>query len=386
VAIKIINRTRLSQSVITKVEREIAIMKLIEHENVLSLHDVYENEKFLYLVMDCVSGGELFDYLVKKGRLTPREARKFFRQIISAVDFCHKHNVCHRDLKPENLLLDDKGDIRVADFGMASLQPDGDLLETSCGSPHYACPEVIRGERYDGRCADVWSCGVILFALLVGALPFDDENLRHLLEKVKRGTFHIPHFVPDDAKELLRGMIHVDIKKRFSMDQVMKHPWTRAGGELPVPQKRAISLTPLLCEMELDIDVLASMTSLGCFKEKEKLVEKLLHQEINTEKYIYHLLLNRKMRFPTVEDDVASFPSCTDRPRKRVDSLSALPTTEYEAEIMDLQNNNNSKLGKTRASRAMSYSHNTKTKGSQESLNSTQSLQKRRTMTGTHQR
>lgn len=137
VAIKIINRTRLSQSVITKVEREIAIMKLIEHENVLSLHDVYENEKFLYLVMDCVSGGELFDYLVKKGRLTPREARKFFRQIISAVDFCHKHNVCHRDLKPENLLLDDKGDIRVADFGMASLQPDGDLLETSCGSPHY---------------------------------------------------------------------------------------------------------------------------------------------------------------------------------------------------------------------------------------------------------
>ena len=254
-------------------------MKLIEHPHVLALYDVYENEKFLYLVMEHVSGGELFDYLVKKGRLIPREARKFFCQIISAVDFCHKHNVCHRDLKPENLLLDASGNIRVADFGMASLQPDGDLLETSCGSPHYACPEVIRGERYDGRSADVWSCGVILFALLVGSLPFDDANLRNLLEKVKRGTFHIPHFVPEEAKKLLKGMIEVDIKKRFKMSDVMKHSWTVAGGQMQIPQKRAIELSPLLCEMELDPDVLESMTCLGCFKEKEKLVSKLLSQE-----------------------------------------------------------------------------------------------------------
>ena len=100
------------------------------------------------------------------------------------MDFCHSHSICHRDLKPENLLLDDKNNIKVADFGMASLQPLGSMLETSCGSPHYACPEVIRGERYDGTRADVWSCGVILYALLVGALPFDDDNLRQLLEKV----------------------------------------------------------------------------------------------------------------------------------------------------------------------------------------------------------
>ena len=177
------------------------------------------------------------------------------------------------------LLLDASGNIRVADFGMASLQPDGDLLETSCGSPHYACPEVIRGERYDGRSADVWSCGVILFALLVGSLPFDDANLRNLLEKVKRGTFHIPHFVPEEAKKLLKGMIEVDIKKRFKMSDVMKHSWTVAGGQMQIPQKRAIELSPLLCEMELDPDVLESMTCLGCFKEKEKLVSKLLSQE-----------------------------------------------------------------------------------------------------------
>ncbi|CAH0699517.1 unnamed protein product [Spodoptera exigua] len=144
VAIKIINREKLSESVLMKVEREIAIMKLIEHPHVLGLSDVYENKKYLYLVLEHVSGGELFDYLVKKGRLTPKEARRFFRQIISALDFCHSHSICHRDLKPENLLLDERNNIKIADFGMASLQPAGSLLETSCGSPHYACPEVIR--------------------------------------------------------------------------------------------------------------------------------------------------------------------------------------------------------------------------------------------------
>lgn len=133
VAIKIVNREKLSESVLMKVEREIAIMKLIEHPHVLGLFDVYENKKYLYLVLEHVSGGELFDYLVKKGRLTPKEARRFFRQIISALDFCHSHNICHRDLKPENLLLDDKNNIRVADFGMASLQVEGSMLETSCG-------------------------------------------------------------------------------------------------------------------------------------------------------------------------------------------------------------------------------------------------------------
>ncbi|XP_025770223.1 serine/threonine-protein kinase BRSK1 [Puma concolor] len=216
VAIKIVNREKLSESVLMKVEREIAILKLIEHPHVLKLHDVYENKKYLYLVLEHVSGGELFDYLVKKGRLTPKEARKFFRQIVSALDFCHSYSICHRDLKPENLLLDEKNNIRIADFGMASLQVGDSLLETSCGSPHYACPEVIKGEKYDGRRADMWSCGVILFALLVGALPFDDDNLRQLLEKVKRGVFHMPHFIPPDCQSLLRGMIEVEPEKRLS--------------------------------------------------------------------------------------------------------------------------------------------------------------------------
>lgn len=338
VAIKIINRSKLADSVLQKVEREIAIMKLIEHPHVLGLYDVYENKKFLYLILEHVSGGELFDYLVSKGRLSIKEARKFFRQIISALDFCHCHSICHRDLKPENLLLDDRGNIKVADFGMASLQLENSLLETSCGSPHYASPEVVRGEKYDGRRADVWSCGVILYALLVGALPFDDENLRHLLEKVKRGVFHIPHFVPAECQSLLRAMIEVDPEKRITLTEVLRHPWvlgsaaslSSSGGssfknnqffsssmantdhdsklrliESELPMKQVIQTHIIPTTDDLDSDVLANMSSLGCFKDKNKLVSSLMSPDHNEEKVIYFLLLDRKLRKPAVEDNEA---------------------------------------------------------------------------------
>uniref|UniRef100_A0A8C1QCZ7 BR serine/threonine kinase 2b n=1 Tax=Cyprinus carpio TaxID=7962 RepID=A0A8C1QCZ7_CYPCA len=305
VAIKIVNREKLSESVLMKVEREIAILKLIEHPHVLKLHDVYENKKYLYLVLEHVSGGELFDYLVKKGRLTPKEARKFFRQIISALDFCHSHSICHRDLKPENLLLDEKNNIRIADFGMASLQVGDSLLETSCGK------------------ADVWSCGVILFALLVGALPFDDDNLRNLLEKVKLGVFHMPHFIPPDCQNLLRGMIEVDATKRLTLEQIQKHTWYIGGKnepepEQPVPRKVAIRTLP--STEDIDPDVLESMHSLGCFRDKNKLMKDLLSDDDNQEKMIYFLLLDRKERYPCHEDQNLPPRNEIDPPRKRVDS------------------------------------------------------------------
>ncbi|XP_078239811.1 serine/threonine-protein kinase BRSK2 isoform X23 [Pogona vitticeps] len=284
VAIKIVNREKLSESVLMKVEREIAILKLIEHPHVLKLHDVYENKKYLYLVLEHVSGGELFDYLVKKGRLTPKEARKFFRQIISALDFCHSHSIW---------------------------------------SPHYACPEVIRGEKYDGRKADVWSCGVILFALLVGALPFDDDNLRQLLEKVKRGVFHMPHFIPPDCQNLLRGMIEVDASKRLTLEHIQKHIWYIGGKnepepEQPVPRKVQIRSLPSL--EDIDPDVLDSMHSLGCFRDRNKLLQDLLSEEENQEKMIYFLLLDRKERYPSHEDEDLPPRNEIDPPRKRVDS------------------------------------------------------------------
>ncbi|KAI6187771.1 Protein kinase domain-containing protein [Aphelenchoides besseyi] len=328
VAVKIVNKEKLNESVLQKVEREIAIMKLIEHPYVLHLYDVYENKKYLYLLLEHVSGGELFDYLVRKGRLMAKEARKFFRQIISALDFCHAHNICHRDLKPENLLLDERNNIKVADFGMASLQVEGSMLETSCGSPHYACPEVIRGEKYDGRKADVWSCGVILYALLVGALPFDDDNLRNLLEKVKKGVFHIPHFVPADCQSLLRAMIEVDPQKRIALQDVFRHPWvvgnTKSEPELELPMAQVVQTHIIPSEENIDPDVFRHMNNLGCFKDKEKLVTELLSTKHNTEKMVYFLLLDRKRRRPAQEDEtevvLRGSTHANDPPRKRTDT------------------------------------------------------------------
>uniref|UniRef100_A0A3B4GBB6 BR serine/threonine kinase 1 n=1 Tax=Pundamilia nyererei TaxID=303518 RepID=A0A3B4GBB6_9CICH len=307
VAIKIVNREKLSESVLMKVEREIAILKLIEHPHVLKLHDVYENNKYLYLVLEHVSGGELFDYLVKKGRLTPKEARKFFRQIISALDFCHSHSICHRDLKPENLLLDEKNNIRIADF-----------VSTLCVM--FVC---LQGEKYDGRRADVWSCGVILFALLVGALPFDHDNLRQLLEKVKSGVFHMPHFIPPDCQSLLKGMIEVNPEKRLTLEAIQKHSWYLGGRNEPCPEQpppRRVCVRRILSLTELDPDVLDSMHSLGCFRDRVKLTRDLQCEEENQEKMIYYLLLDRKERYPSYEDEDLPPRNDVDPPRKRVDS------------------------------------------------------------------
>ncbi|XP_033975538.1 serine/threonine-protein kinase BRSK1 isoform X7 [Trematomus bernacchii] len=207
---------------------------------------------------------------------------------------------------------------------MASLQVGDSLLETSCGSPHYACPEVIRGEKYDGRRADVWSCGVILFALLVGALPFDHDNLRQLLEKVKSGVFHMPHFIPPDCQSLLKGMIEVNPEKRLTLEAIQKHAWYLGGRNEPCPEQpppRRVCVKRISSLTELDPDVLDSMHSLGCFRDRGKLTRDLQCEEENQEKMIYYLLLDRKERYPSYEDeDLPPRNDVADPPRKRVDS------------------------------------------------------------------
>eukprot|EP01133_Synstelium_polycarpum_P015232 gene15232-18028_t len=227
VGIKIINKELLSSkpSMRRKIEREIVLMKLIDHPNALKMYEVYETSKYLFLILEYVEGGELFDYLVEKGGLESGEALYFFQQIITGLDYCHSRNICHRDLKPENLLLNGDKKIKICDFGMGSIIRKDTLLHTSCGSPHYASPEVVSGIDYDGQKADVWSCGVILYALLTGKLPFDDENIRRLLNKVKNGAFVMPAFIHKDAQDLLTKMLIVDPKKRISIKDIKKHPW-----------------------------------------------------------------------------------------------------------------------------------------------------------------
>ena len=201
------------------IDREITMMKLMDHPNVMRIYDVYEGEKELYLILEYVEGGELFDFLVNRGKLAPLEALGYFKQIVYGLNYAHTFSIIHRDLKPENILIHslDPPLVKIADWGMAAFAPPTLQLETSCGSPHYASPEIVNGHRYTGTATDIWSCGVILYALLTGRLPFDDKNVRVLLSKVKTGRYEMPNSIDPLAKDLLARMLVVDVKKRISV-------------------------------------------------------------------------------------------------------------------------------------------------------------------------
>jgi serine/threonine protein kinase len=194
----------------------------------MKMYDVWSSPKELYLVLEYVQGGELFDYLCSRGsRLPLLEAVSIIKQVLAGVDYCHRFNICHRDLKPENILLTTDSDssssdtqlkrVKIADFGMSTLDSLNGLLRTSCGSPHYASPEIVRGQTYSGAGSDIWSSGVILFALLTSRLPFDDPNVNNVLKKVRDGKFSVPEWVAPPAKDLLTRMLEVDISKRITV-------------------------------------------------------------------------------------------------------------------------------------------------------------------------
>lgn len=227
VAIKIVRKDYLDNkpSLKKKMRREISVLKVLSHPNLMSLIDVFEIETHLFLVMEFVDGLELFEYLVRRGALPIPQALSFFQQIICGLEYCHRRLICHRDLKPENLLLDRNLNIKIADFGMTSLNPPGSLLETSCGSPHYCDPMVVSGEMYDGLKADIWSCGVILYAMVTGRLPFDDDNVQRLLQKVQVGQYHLPSDLPKDLRDLIKQMLTVDPEQRITLNGIKAHPW-----------------------------------------------------------------------------------------------------------------------------------------------------------------
>lgn len=231
VAIKIIDKTQLNASSLQKLYREVRIMKLLDHPNIVKLFQVIETEKTLYLVMEYASGGEVFDYLVLHGRMKEKEARAKFRQIVSAVQYCHQKRIIHRDLKAENLLLDSEMNIKIADFGFSNQFTPGSKLDTFCGSPPYAAPELFQGRKYDGPEVDVWSLGVILYTLVSGSLPFDGATLRELRERVLRGKYRIPFYMSTDCENLLKKFLVLNPAKRASLESIMKDKWMNMGYE-----------------------------------------------------------------------------------------------------------------------------------------------------------
>lgn len=307
VAIKIIDKTQLNPNSLQKLFREVRIMKILNHPNIVKLFEVIETERTLYLVMEYASGGEVFDYLVAHGRMKEKEARAKFRQIVSAVQYCHQKHIVHRDLKAENLLLDADMNIKIADFGFSNEFTLANKLDTFCGSPPYAAPELFQGKKYDGPEVDVWSLGVILYTLVSGSLPFDGQNLKELRERVLRGKYRIPFYMSTDCENLLKRFLVLNPAKRGTLEQIMKDRWINAGFEED-------ELKPYT-EPELDItdqkriDVMVGMGY--NLEEIQESLAKMKYDEITAT----YLLLGRKASELEPSDSASSSNLSLAKPR-----------------------------------------------------------------------
>ncbi|XP_057539308.1 SNF1-related protein kinase catalytic subunit alpha KIN10-like [Amaranthus tricolor] len=292
VAIKILNRKKIkNMEMEEKVRREIKILRLFMHPHIIRLYEVIETPSDICMVIEYVKCGELFDYIVEKGRLQEDEARKFFQQIISGVEYFHRNMVVHRDLKPENLLLDSNYNVKIADFGLSNVMRDGHFLKTSCGSPNYAAPEVISGKLYAGPEVDVWSCGVILYALLCGTLPFDDENIPNLFKKIKGGIYTLPSHLSPGARDLIPRMLVVDPMKRITIPEIRQHTWFQAH----LPRYLAVPPPDTAQQAKkIDEEVLQEVVRMGF--DKNQLIESLYNRVQNEGTVAYYLLIDNRFR------------------------------------------------------------------------------------------
>uniref|UniRef100_A0A1A8N659 non-specific serine/threonine protein kinase n=3 Tax=Nothobranchius rachovii TaxID=451742 RepID=A0A1A8N659_9TELE len=317
VAIKIIDKTRLNPSNLEKIYREVQIMKLLNHPHIIKLYQVMETKDMLYIVTEYARNGEMFDHLTSNGRMSEDEARKKFWQILTAVDYCHRHHIVHRDLKTENLLLDANMNIKLADFGFGNFYKAGEPLSTWCGSPPYAAPEVFEGKEYEGPQLDIWSLGVVLYVLVCGSLPFDGPSLPALRQRVTEGRFRIPFFMSQDCENLIRKMLVVDPAKRISVAQIKQHRWMLAD-----PSAAQQTLSHSLTEYNSNLGdysepVLSIMNTLGI--DRQRTIESLQSSSYNHFSAIYYLLLER-VREHRAQQLSRQCGSWNQRPRSTSDS------------------------------------------------------------------
>jgi serine/threonine protein kinase len=236
--------------------------------------------------MEYASGGELFEYIVKVKKIKEKEACRIFQQLIAGVEYINKLNVVHRDLKPENLLLDHKMNIKIVDFGLSNTFKLGELLKTACGSPCYASPEMIAGKRYEGLKADLWSCGVILFAGVCGYLPFEDSNTNTLYKKILAGEFHFPKFISPEVRDLLKGILTTSPEERFSIKEIREHCWFGLVKEEIQP-----GILIGYDHIVVDLDILAQLEKYGYNLDYcKKCLEANKHNNVTT---AYYLLLKK---------------------------------------------------------------------------------------------
>eukprot|EP00440_Ansanella_granifera_P043261 gb/GFBE01046897.1/.p1 GENE.gb/GFBE01046897.1/~~gb/GFBE01046897.1/.p1 ORF type:complete len:826 (+),score=112.13 gb/GFBE01046897.1/:1-2478(+) len=290
VAVKILEKERIVDVAdVERVAREIHILKLVQHPHIIQLYEIIETPRQLYLIMEYCPGGELFDHIVASGRVREREACRFFHQIMAGVEQIHRVNVVHRDLKPENLLLDDQKNIKIVDFGLSNTYQDGQLLKTACGSPCYAAPEMVAGQRYVPSRCDVWSCGVILFALVCGYLPFEDQNTSALYRKILNADYQAPKFISDHARDLVARMLNTDPEQRFTIPKIRAHAWYR---QIPEASHHFDEGEQGIKVMEED--VLEQLDRFGFPRDYAvKCLQMGKHNHVTT---TYHLLVEKKRR------------------------------------------------------------------------------------------
>ncbi|XP_017874886.1 PREDICTED: mucin-5AC isoform X3 [Drosophila arizonae] len=257
VAIKTIKKCKIeAEADLVRIRREVQIMSSVQHPNIIHIYEVFENREKMVLVMEFAAGGELYDYLSERKVLSEEEARRIFRQVATAVYYCHKHKICHRDLKLENILLDEHGNAKIADFGLSNVFDDQRLLGTFCGSPLYASPEIVEGTPYQGPEVDCWSLGVLLYTLVYGSMPFDGSNFKKLVKQISQGDYYEPR-QPVRASTLIRDMLTVSPQKRATIEQICSHWWVNENdnvscldlaedlaNQTPVRLDVLLSLTP----------------------------------------------------------------------------------------------------------------------------------------------
>ncbi|CAD6333097.1 unnamed protein product [Miscanthus lutarioriparius] len=296
VAIKILNRRKIrGLEMEEKVKRYLKMLRLLMHPHIIRLYEVIDTPADIYVVMEYCKKGELFDYIIEKGRLHEQEACRFFQQIISGVEYCHRKMVVNRHLKLESILLDSRCNVKIADFSSSNVMRDGHFLKTSCGSPNYAAPEVISGKLYAGPEVDVWSCGIILYALLCGTLPFDDENIPNLFNKIKGGIYTLPSHLSPSARDLIPRMLVVDPMKRITIREIREHVWFN----IQLPRYLAVPPPDTAQQVKkLNEETLNDVLNMGF--DKNQLIASLQNRLQNEATVAYYLLLDDRLRTTSV--------------------------------------------------------------------------------------
>ncbi|KAK6348752.1 hypothetical protein TWF730_009525 [Orbilia blumenaviensis] len=313
-AIKIINKdkaqcttTSIQQagcSIQHAIEREIAVMNIPVHPNAIQLYEIWDSRDEIYLVLEYVNGGDLLQYMTRKRFLPEREVVRLFKQLITGLSHLHQFSIYHRDLKHENLMMDRSGNIKIGDFGMAALQPEGHKFTSACGSPNYAAPEVVQGWPYNGSAADIWSSGVILYGMLTHQLPFDDPDTSTILNRIVYAEYKMPKSISPEAADLIKRMLDPDPGRRIKLKSVFEHPFMTKYQDripsLPLTEHAQIgdiqnftSHMATVRPLHVDMDIITKLKALWMTQDEGILANKVLFQEGSQERLFYNLFLER---------------------------------------------------------------------------------------------